>query len=178
MLSKCLDNETSAQVMVQVFSGYLVESSTPFIQPGMIGFRVLVMVDPYQDSNPFSEMPHSMGEAHRVGHQGNGAFSSVVRAKDRIPGQEGLQHRFDLPMVVHRKPLPSIPCHRDRDLLPGEPPLYGPATPFVSEACLLAPLRISETRSRGFQRGRFPFGLSNRRVRPLAEVFTERRLSY
>ena len=46
MLSKFLDHATPAQIVVQVFGGYSVESSHPFFQQQMVSVRVLDVVDP------------------------------------------------------------------------------------------------------------------------------------
>ena len=135
MLSKCLDHATPAQIVVQVFGGHSVEASHPFFQPRVVGVRILDVVDAGQDPDPLVEIHGPMGHAHLPSRQGDGAFSSPVRVKDGIPGQEGSQHRFDLPMVVLRKNRIGsrsrpVPDHQDGNLFPGEPPFCGPPAPF------------------------------------------------
>ena len=135
MLPKYLDHATPAQIVVQVFGGHSVEASHPFFQPRVVGVRILDVVDAGQDPDPLVEIHGPMGHAHLTGCHGDGAFSSPVRAKDGIPGQQGSQYRFDLPMVVLRKNRigsrsRAIPDHQNRKLLPGDPPLCGPSIPF------------------------------------------------
>ena len=186
MLSKCFDHAAPSQVVIQVFGGDSVKSSHPFFQSRMIGVRVLDVVNACQDSDPLVEIHRPMDHAYLTGCQGDRAFSSPVRAKDRIPGQEGLQYRFDLPMVVLRKNRVgsrsrAIPDHQNRNLLPGEPPLCGPSTPFSGPSrkpAPVAPCRISETKSRRFRRCSFLSGPSNRRARPGTGVSTKKRLLF
>ena len=135
MLSECLDHATPAQVVVQVFGSHPVEPSHPFFQSRMIGVRVLDVVDAGQDPDPLTDIHRPVGHAHLPGRQGDGSLSTPVRAKDGIPGQQGFQYRFDLPMVVLRKNRigsrsRAIPDHQNRKLLPGDPPLCGPSIPF------------------------------------------------
>ena len=147
MLSKCFDHAAPAQVVVQVFGGDSMKPSHPLFQPRMVGVRILDVVDAGQNSDPLVEIQGPMAHAYLTGCQGDRAFSSPVRAKDRIPGQEGLQYRFDLPMVVLRKNRVgsrsrAIPDHQNRNLLPGEPPLCGPSTPFPGPSRKPAPLPL------------------------------------
>ena len=147
MLSECLDHATPAQVMIQVFGGHPVESSHPFFQSRVVGVRVLDVVDASQDADSLVQVHRPMGHAHLPSCEGDRAFPSPVRAKYRIPGQEGLKHRFDLPMVVLRKNRVgrrsrAIPGHQNRNLLLGEPPLCGPATPFPGSSRKTAPLSL------------------------------------
>ncbi len=66
MLSKFLDHATPAQIVVQVFGGYSVESSHPFFQQQMVSVRVLDVVDTGQDPDSLSQggcpkAPHLLG---------------------------------------------------------------------------------------------------------------------
>ena len=149
MLSKCLDHATPAQVVVQVFGGHPVKSLHPLFQPRMVSVRVLDVVDAGQDSDPLVQVHRPMGRhAHFPSRQGDGALSSSVGTEDRIPGQEGSEHRFDLPMVILRKDRisgrarPGANC-QDRHLFPGEPLFRGPAAPFSGPSRKPAPLPLT-----------------------------------
>ena len=148
MLSKCLDHATPAQVVVQVFGGHPVKSLHPLFQPRMVSVRVLDVVDAGQDSDPLVQVHRPMGRhAHFPSRQGDGAFSSPIRAKNRIPSQERSQHCFDLPMVVLRKDRIGgrsrpVPDHQNENLFPGEPPFCGPTAPFSGPSRGSAPLPL------------------------------------
>ncbi len=113
-----------------------------------------------------------MGHAYIVGRQGDGALSASVGTKDRIPGQEGFQDRFDLPMVVLRKDrlggrARPVANHQDRNLLTGEPPFRGPAAPFSGPSREPAPLPLtcSQKRNREFPLPTVTCGSGNGTVR-------------
>ncbi len=130
MLSECLDHATPAQIVVQILRGYPVEASHPFLQPRMVGIRVLDMVDARQHPDPLSEIHRPMGHPHIAGRQSDGSLSSSVRAEDRIPGQERSEDRFDLPVVVLRKNriggcARPVPDDQDGNLFPREPSFGG-----------------------------------------------------
>ena len=76
MLSKCLDHATPTQVVVQVFGGHPVEPSHPFLQPRMVGVRVLDVVDARQHPDSLAEIHRPVGHAYPPGRQGDGALSS------------------------------------------------------------------------------------------------------
>ncbi len=103
MLSKCLDHTTPAQVVVQILGGHPMEPSHPFLQARMVGVGILDVVDAGQHPDPLAQVDRPVGHAHLPGRQGDGALSSSVGTENRIPGQERLQDRFDLPMVILRK---------------------------------------------------------------------------
>ena len=147
MISKCLDHASPTQVVVQVLGGHSVESAHPFLQPRMVGVRVLDVVDPSQHADPFAQGDRPVGHAHLSGGQGDRPLSSPVRAEDRIPGQEGSQDRFDLPVVILRKDRIGgrsrpVPHDQDRNLFPGEPPFCGPAAPLSGPSRKSAPLPL------------------------------------
>ena len=156
MLSECLDHATPAQIVVQVFGRHPVESSHPLFQPRMVSVRVLDMVDPGQDSDPVSEVHRPMGHPHLPSRQGDGTFSSPVRAQDRIPGQERFQDSFNLPVVVLGKNrigggARPVPDHQDGNLFPGKPPFLSSAAPFPgpSRESVSLPLEASRPGSAG-----------------------------
>lgn len=147
MLSEYLDHATPAQIVVQILRGYPVEQSHPFLQPRMVGIRVLDVVDARQHPDPLSEIHRPIGHTHIAGRQSDGSLSSSVRAEDRIPGQERSKDRFDLPVVVLRKDrigggARPVSHHQDRHLLPGEPSFGGSAAPFPGPSRKPAPLSL------------------------------------
>ena len=147
MLSKCLDHATPAQVVVQILGGHPMEPSHPFLQARMVGVRILDMVDAGQYSDSLAQVDRPVSHAYLPGRQGDGALSSSVGTENRIPGQERLQNRFDLPMVVLRKDRISgrarpVANYQDRDLLPGEPAFGGSPAPFSGPSREPAPLPL------------------------------------
>ena len=147
MLSKCLDHATPAQVVVQILCGHPVEPSHPFLQPRMVGVRVLDVVDARQHPDPLAEIHRPVGHPHIAGRQGDGALSSSIGTEDRIPSQERSEHRFDLPVVVLRKDrlgsrARPVANHQDRHLFPGEPAFGGSAAPFSGPSREPAPLSL------------------------------------
>ena len=148
MLSKCLDHATPAQVGVQILCGHPMEPSHPFLQPRMGGVPVMDAGDARQHPDSEASIPHPVGHAYLPGRQCDGALSSSVGAENLIPGQERLQDRFDLPMVILRKDrirgrTRPVPHHQDRHLFPGEPSFGGSAAPFSGpsrEPVSVAPL--------------------------------------
>jgi len=128
MVSKGLDHAMPAQIVIQVF-GHPVESSHSLFQPRMVGVRVLDVVDTGQNADPLTQVDCPMGHTHLPSRHGGGAFSSPVRAKDGIPGQQGFQHRFDLTTVILWKGriggrARPVPDHQDGNLFLGEPPFF------------------------------------------------------
>ena len=58
MLSNCLDHVTPAQIVVQVSRGHTMnmKSSNLFLQPRMVGVRVLNVVDARQHPDPLAQI--------------------------------------------------------------------------------------------------------------------------
>ena len=167
MLSECLDHTTPAQIVVQILRGYPVEASHPFLQPRMVGIRVLDVVDAGQHPDALSEIHRPMGYPQIAGRQSDGSLSSSVRAEDRIPRQKRSEDGFDLPVVVLRKnriegDTRPVPHHQDRHLFPGEPSLAGSAAPFSGpsrEPVSLPLVGSQEKRLVGFDAAAFRPGL-------------------
>ena len=155
MLSECLDHATPAQIVVQVFGRHPVESSHPLFQPRMVGIRVLDMVDTAQNSDPLAQVHRPMGHAPLPSRHSDRAFSSSIRAQDRIPGQKGFQHREGLPVVILREDriggrARPVPDHQDGNLFPGEPPFLSPTAPFSGPSREPAPLSLVGAQKPGF----------------------------
>ena len=61
MLSKCLDHAMPDQVVVQVLGGHSVEPSHPFLQPRMVGIRILDVVGACQYSDSEASIHRPVG---------------------------------------------------------------------------------------------------------------------
>ena len=69
----------------------------------MVGVRILEVVGTGQHPDPLTQVDRPMDHAYLPGRQVDGTLSSSVGTENCIRGQERLQNRFDLPVVVHRK---------------------------------------------------------------------------